>query len=109
MKRWQFFLAKSSNKGRFHVVKDLLEDNWAYREMVQWAEEKSFERGLKQAKKQCEQLLVRFVETRFPDLVPLAQQQIAQTTNFQQLHEIAGRLFVARTDSEAKSVLLGKQ
>ena len=102
-------------------MKGSLEDNYAYREMVRWAEEKALKQGMQQGleqgkqqglekgKKEIAQLVVRFVELRFPDLVPLAKQRTAQTTNFQQLQEIGDQLFVARTDNEAKAALLGKQ
>jgi hypothetical protein len=90
---------------RFNAMKGSLEDNYAYREMVKWAEEKS----LKQAKKDMEQLVVRFVEIHFPDLVSLAKQEAAATITSQQLQEMLDRLFVAHTDNEAKAILLGKQ
>ncbi len=90
---------------RFNTMKDLLEDNWAYREMVKWAEEKA----LKQGKKEMEQLLVRFVEIHFPDLVVLAKQQAALAKSSPQLQEILNKLFVAHTDNEARDAILGKK
>lgn len=56
-----------------------------------------------------EQLVVRFVEIHFPDLVSLAKQQATLTTTSQQLQEILDKLFVAHTDNEAKAILLGQQ
>ena len=106
---------------RFNTMKDLLEDNWAYREMVKWAEEKSLKRGMeqgmergieqgiKQGMKQLAHLLVRFVELRFPDLVGLAKQQTARAESSEQLQSIADQLFVARTENEAKTALLSKK
>jgi flagellar biosynthesis/type III secretory pathway protein FliH len=102
---------------RFNTMKDLLEDNWAYREMVKWAEEKSLkrgieqgvERGLKQGKKEAlEQIVICFVETHFPDLTSLAKQQAALIKSSQQLQKILNKLFVAHTDNEARAALLDK-
>ena len=52
-------MSNNGSRKRFNKMKDLLEDNWAYREMVQWAEEKALEqgekRGLEQGVKQGKQ------------------------------------------------------
>jgi hypothetical protein len=100
-------------KERFKKMKDMLEDNWAYREMVQWAEEKALKQGLEQGKQQekkdLEQIVVRFVELHFPDLAPLAKQQTTLATTPQQLQEMLDILFVVCTDNEAKAALLGNQ
>jgi predicted transposase YdaD len=100
-------------KERFDPMKDLFEGSWAYQEMFREAKAKGLkqglEQGLEQGKKGMEQLVVRFVETHFPDLVPLAKQQIALATTSQQLQGILDKLFVAHTGNEAKAALLGKQ
>jgi predicted transposase YdaD len=104
--------------GRFDAMKGSLEDNYAYREMVKWAEEKSLKLGLKQGLEQgsehgkkdgLKHSIVRFAEIRFPDLVPLAKQQAGQAANSQELQEIQDKLFAARSDTEAKAALLGEQ
>jgi predicted transposase YdaD len=66
------------------------------------------QKGLEQGKQQgLEQVVVRFVELHFPDLVPLARISAAQATTSQQLQAILDQLFVAHTDYEARAVLLG--
>jgi predicted transposase YdaD len=68
--------------------------------------EQGKQQGLEQGKQQgLEQIVVRFVELHFPDLVPLAKQQAALATTSQQLQEILDRLFVAHTDDEARAIL----
>ena len=103
---------------RFMAMEDILEESWAYQEMVQKGLAKGLEQGLKQGLEQgleqgkqqgLEQIVVRFAELHFPDLVPLAKQQAAQATNSQQLQEMLNKLFVAHTDNEAKAILLGQQ
>ena len=94
---------------RFHAMKGFLEDNYAYREMVKWAQEKSLQQGLQQGKKDVEHIVVRFVEFHFPALVPLAKLQAAQATTSQQLQKMFDQLLVAHTEQEARAVLLGEQ
>jgi flagellar biosynthesis/type III secretory pathway protein FliH len=107
-------------KERFEKMKDILEGSWAYQEMFREAKTKGLKQGLEQGleqglkqgldqgKKEIERLVVHFVETHFPDLVPLAKQQVAHATTSQQLQKVLEKLFVARTSNEAEAVLLGK-
>ena len=92
-------------KGRFDLMGDILEKSWAYREMVQ----KGVAKGLKQGKKDIEHLVIHFVELHFPDLVPLAKQQVAQAKTSQKLKAMLDQLFIAHTDLEARAALLGEQ
>ena len=101
-------------KERFTKMKDLLEDNWAYREMVQWAEEKALKQGLEQGLEQgmykelqaLRTTLLRFVETHFPDQFAFAKQQVELTTTPLQVQDLLDKLFVARTGDEVRKVLL---
>ena len=100
-------------KERFEKMKDILEESWAYREMVQEAKARALEQGkqqgLEQGKKEnMKQVVVRFVEIHFPDLTLLAKKQMAQATASQQLQEMLDKLFIAQTDDEAKAILIGK-
>ena len=95
-------------------MQDILEESWAYQEMVQKGLAKGLEQGkqqgLEQGKRESlEQVIVQFVEIRFPDLVPLAKQQVAQATNAQHLHEMVGQLFAVHSEREARAVLLGEE
>jgi predicted transposase YdaD len=104
-------------KERFEKMEDILEESWAYQEMVQKGVakglkqglEQGMQQGLEQGKKDMEQTLLHFVELHFPDVVPLAKQQAAQATTSQQLQEMLDHLFVARTNHEAKAILLSQQ
>ena len=89
----------------------MLEDNWAYREMVQWAEEKALKQGLEQGLEQGLQVLrttlIRFVETHFPDQIALAKQQVELATTPSQIQDLLDKLFVAHTGDEVRKILLG--
>jgi hypothetical protein len=101
-------------KERFNKMKDLLEDNWAYREMVQWAEEKALKQGLEQGLEQgmhkelqaLRTTLLRFVETHFLDQLAFAKQQVELTTTPLQVQDLLDKLFVAHTGDEVRKVLL---
>ncbi len=101
-------------KERFDIMGDILEQSWAYQEMVQKGVAKGLEQGLKQGIKQgkqqgLEHIVVRFVELHFPALVPLAKKRATQATTSKQLQKMLDNLFVAQTDHEARAVLLGEQ
>ena len=95
---------------------DILEDSWAYQEMVQKAVAKATAKSEKEAKdaiakaaqaqKDMEQLVISFVETHFPGLIPLAKERTKQAKTSKQLQKMLGKLFIAHTDDEAKTALL---
>jgi hypothetical protein len=92
-------------------MKGMLEDNWAYREMVQWAEEKALKQGLEQGLEQgvkqgLRTTLLRFVEVNFPDQLALAKRQVELTTTPLQVQVMLDKLFVARTGDEVRKILL---
>ena len=87
-------------------MKDLLEDNWAYLEMVQWAEEKGLKLGLEQGVQALRATLLRFVESNFPDQQVVAKQQVELPTTPLQVQDLLDKLFVARTGDEVRKVLL---
>jgi predicted transposase YdaD len=105
-------------KERFLSMEDILEESWAYREMVQKGLAKGLEQGLqkglakgleqglKQELQTLRTTLIRFVETHFPEQVPLAKQQVELTTTSAQLQQMLDELFVARTDNEVMKILL---
>jgi hypothetical protein len=97
-------------KERFTIMEDILEESWAYQEMVQKGMVKGLEQGVKQGLQQGLQALrttlIRFVETHFPDQVSLAKQQAGLLTTQAQLQEMLDKLFVARTGDEARKMLL---
>jgi flagellar biosynthesis/type III secretory pathway protein FliH len=103
-------------------MNDMLEENWAYREMVQWAKEKALKQGVKQGlqqgvkqgleqglQKELQALrttLIRFVETHFPDQLSSAKQQVELTTTPSQVQEMLDKLFVARANEDVRNILL---
>jgi predicted transposase YdaD len=96
-------------KERFRSMQEILEESWAYQEMVEKGLAQGLEKGLEEGKKSLGEVLVRFVEIHFPDLVLLANQQAEKATTSQQLQEMIDGLFVAHTYNEARATLLGKQ
>jgi flagellar biosynthesis/type III secretory pathway protein FliH len=101
---------------RFKMMEDILEDSWAYQEMVQKGMNKGLEQGLQQGLQQglmkemqaLSAALIRFVETHFPDQLTLAKQQVELMTNSLQVQEMLDKLFVARTSSEVREILLSR-
>jgi hypothetical protein len=89
-------------KRRFEVFHDILEGSWSYREMVQ----KGIDIGLEQGElKALRPVLLRIVETRFPELLPLAQQAAERITVPVTLSVLVDRLLLARTIEQARQAL----
>lgn len=105
-------------KRRFDMLKDILEESWAYQEMKQrgMAEgraegkaeglEKGKAEGLEKGRLETlGQTLVSFIQKRFPDLLPLAKQQTVAIKDPEVLQHVLDELFAAQSTEEANKVL----
>jgi hypothetical protein len=87
-------------KRRFAMFHDILESSWSYQEMIQ--------KGIDQGElKAVRSFLVRIVEKHFPELLPLAQQQVAQLNNLVVLNTAVDKLLGVQTTEQARQVLVG--
>ncbi|HEV2654801.1 MAG TPA: hypothetical protein VGU68_04555 [Ktedonobacteraceae bacterium] len=82
---------------------DMLEESWSYREMVEKGIDIGIERG---ALKALRPVLIHFVETRFPELASLAQQQAERITRPEALSTVLDKLFLAQTTESARQILM---
>ncbi len=81
---------------------DILEGSWSYQEMVQ----KGIDIGLERGKlKALQPVLLRIVETRFSELLPLARQAAERITVPMTLSILVDRLLLARTVEQARQAL----
>jgi hypothetical protein len=93
-------------KRRFEVFHDILEGSWSYREMVQKGIDIGLEQGFEQGElKALQPVLLRIVETRFPDLLPLARQAAERITVPMTLSILVDKLLLARTIEQARQAL----
>ncbi len=128
-------LEREGFQRRFGMYQDLLRESWVYEEigqeylekglkqglekgLVQGLEkglekglEQGLEKGLEKGRKQgieqaLHQTLMIYVETRFPKLVVLAQQQIGFITDAAALNQIMSTLFTLQTPAEVEQYLL---
>lgn len=77
---------------------DILESSWSYQEMIQ--------KGIDQGElKTLRSVLIRFVEKRFPTLLPLAQQQATNLNNLVILNTAVDKLLSAQTLEQAQQIL----
>jgi predicted transposase YdaD len=100
-------------KRRFAMFHDILESSWSYQEIVQKGvdqglevgRKKGLEQGIEQGElKTLRLVLLRSVEKRFPELVPLAQ-QATQLNNLAALNTAVDKLLGAKTVKKARNVL----
>ena len=117
-------------KRRFEMLRGILEDSWAFQEMMQWAEErvkqkedrarqeaaqKALEQGLQEGHQQGLQegrlvqereTLELCVESRFPALLPLLREQMQSINDLNTLRQLFLNLFRASSEDEARSMIL---
>ena len=90
-------------KRRFAMFHGPLEESWAYREIIQ----KGYEKGIEEGElKALRPVLVRIVEGRFAELIPLAQQQVERITSPGLLNNLIDRLFTVQTSEQARQMLM---
>ena len=93
-------------KRRFAMFHDMLEESWSYREMVEKGIDIGIERGELKALSALRPVLIHFVETRFPELALLAQQQAERINRPEMLSTVLDKLFLAQTTESARQVLM---
>jgi predicted transposase YdaD len=90
-------------KGRFHMFQDILRESWVYKEIGQEYFEQGIEQGIEQGKRD---MLLGFVQKKFPEVVVLARQQVDRITDPQTLQTIFYKFVDAQTVEEARQILL---
>jgi hypothetical protein len=105
----------------FAMFESKLEDSWYYQEVIQkglekgmqQGIEKGMQQGIEQGKKQgleesvkaLRPVLIQVVETRFPELLPLAREEAERSTVPMVLSTKVNKLLIARTLEEARQAL----
>jgi len=85
-------------KRRFSMFQDILRESPIYQEIV----EKGLEKGIQGQR----EMLLGFVEMRFPELLALAKQRTEGITDPDVLPSVSHKLLAVRTVEEAKRILL---
>ena len=101
---------------RFDMLKDILEESWAYQEMVESAKTQGLkegraegmkegrEEGMKEGINVMREMVAHFVQKRYPQFVPLATQYINQIEEPKALSNIMDKLFDAQTNEEVAQI-----
>jgi predicted transposase YdaD len=87
---------------------DILEESWAYQEMVQKGLQQGLEKGLKKGRQEGElqaqrETLLDIVQARFPELVILAKKQMSNIKDPQILRHLTVKI---QTANEGEQLLL---
>ena len=75
------------------MLKDILEESWAYQEMVEEAQEKATQKAMRQT-------VLHIVQRKYPQLESLATQYVNQVEEPEQLSILIDNLFDAQTSEE---------
>jgi hypothetical protein len=87
-------------KRRFSMFQDILRESPIYQELV--------EQGLEKGIQGQREMLLGFVQMRFPELLALAKQRTEGITDPDLLPSMSHKLFAAQTLEEARRILLGE-
>ncbi len=92
------------------MLEDILEESWTYQELIKKGMQKGIDLGLEKGRQQWVQeqreTLLSFVQMRFPELVPVARQQVASVKDPETLHNLLIKLFAVQTVEEARQALM---
>lgn len=93
------------------MLDDILEESWTYQELLRRGAEKGRKEGLEEERQRRVQdqrdTVVSFVQMRFPELVPLAEQHLHFIHDPEALHNLILKLFAAQNAEEAKQAITG--
>lgn len=97
-------------KERFEKMHDILEESWAYQEMVQkgllQGIEQGIEQGIGKGVLAMQQTAINVVIRSFADLEELARTKIAAINNLERLQQLILDLAISHTQEQMKQVLL---
>ena len=86
---------------------DILEESWAYQEIVKKGLEKGLQQGLKKGELQAQrETLLDIVQARFPELASLTKKQASITKDPQLLRHLTVKISTVQTANEAEQLLL---
>jgi hypothetical protein len=84
-------------------ILDTIKKYWAYQEMLRYGPEEERRQRVQEKR----EIVVKFVQMRFPELVPLAEQHLLFIHKPEELHKLILKLFVVQTADEARRVIAG--
>ena len=84
------------------MLEDILEESWTYQELIKKGREEERQQWVQEQR----ETLLSFVQMRFPELVPVARQQVAPINDPGALHDLLIELFAVQTAEEARQALM---
>jgi hypothetical protein len=84
------------------MLDDILEESWFYQEILRKGVEQERQRRIQEKR----EIVVKLVQMRFPELVPLAEQHLPFIHDPEELHNLILKLFAVQTVDEARQVII---
>ena len=88
------------------MLDDILEESWFYQEIRRKGIEEGREEERQRRIQEQRDTVVSFVQMRFPELVPLAEQHLPFIHDPEELHNLILKLFAVQTVDEARRVII---
>ncbi len=97
-------------KERFALLKDILEESWAYQEMaasgLQKGLEKGRQQGLEEGKLQGQrEVVIDIIQERFPELVNMAHKRVNALKDSEELRRLIVKISIATAAHEVEEAL----
>ena len=90
---------------RFQMYQDILRDSEIYQLIMREGQEKGREEEHQRRLQDQRQNILSFVQVRFPELVPLATQQLSSITDIELLQHLLLKVSLSKTIDEARQYL----
>lgn len=91
---------------RFGMYQDVLKESWVWQEIEEGGREEERKEQQRLRLQEQRQLLIGFVQTRFPEITDLAKQQTESIQDPETLPPLILKLYAAQTVEEARQFLL---
>ncbi len=93
-------------KERFALLRDIIEESWAYQEMAASGLQKGLEKGIQQGLRQgiekgelqgLRRAIITIVQERFPELVDMAQERVNRMKDAEELQRLIAKISIVTT------------
>jgi flagellar biosynthesis/type III secretory pathway protein FliH len=94
---------------RFAMIDDIINESWAFQEMIQKGHEKGLKEGLKEGLQAQRQSLILLIQKHYPTLLQLAQNVCNAIQTLEESQALFKKVLNAQDEGEVRQILLSAQ